>query len=301
MKLYLGENIKQLRGELALTQEQLAGRLGCTAQAISKWENGTTAPDIVMLPLLAQALGVSIDTLFAPCKTPYPHRAARLSAAYESDHSDEESYRAAKAEYEKRLPENNPHDHRSYAYLLEMRGWQYIKRAEAGYKRAIELGKGKESWFWRQLIHLLGKLHRAGEAVEPCRALLEEHPGDADAHITLASALHTAGDYGAAWETAQAALEKFPQNALLLCYAGDIRRDMGEHAQALGLWRRACACAPEDDASALYSIACFHSDQGNDEEARAAWQAVIDWLEERGYVLGNETAWPREMLAKAGG
>jgi len=70
MKLHLGTNIKNLRAELSLTQEQLAARLGCTAQAISKWETETTAPDIAMLPLLAQALGVRIDVLFEASKTP---------------------------------------------------------------------------------------------------------------------------------------------------------------------------------------------------------------------------------------
>jgi len=297
MKLWIAENIKNLRGELSLTQEQLAGRLGCTAQAVSKWENGATAPDIALLPLLAQALGVDVNALFAPCKTPYRNRRARLLSAYEADHSDEESYRAAKLEYEKHLHENDPDDHRSYAYLLEMRGWQYIKRAEAGYRRAIELGEPR---FMRQWMYLLGKLHRAGEAIEPCRAALEENPGDPDRHVNLAYALHLAGDLDAAWKTARAALENFPQNASVLVYAGDISRDMGEFDRALGLWRRACVHAPENDASALYSIACHHYDQGNKEEGRAAWRAVIGWLEEHGFDSAGETAWPREMLAKLG-
>ncbi|MDR2686411.1 MAG: tetratricopeptide repeat protein, partial [Oscillospiraceae bacterium] len=109
---------------------------------------------------------------------------------------------------------------------------------------------------------------------------------------------HLAGDHEAAWETARAALEVFPQNASLLVYAGDISRDMGEYDRALELWRQACAFAPENDASALYSIACHHYDQGNREEGRAAWREVIDWLEARGFDSAGETAWPREMLAK---
>ena len=296
MKLWIGENIKNLRGELSLTQEQLAGRLHCTAQAVSKWENGATTPDIAMLPLIAQALGVGIDALFAPAKTPYRHRGQRLLSAYEADPSDDESYRAAKIEYEKRLPDDDPHDHKNYAYLLELRAWEYLKRAEAGYRRAIELGKPT---FQRPLNLLLAKLGRAGEGVEASRAILLDRPDDADAHITLAYALHGAGQFDAAWEAARAAMERFPQNALLLCCAGDIRRDMGEHAQALALWRQAYAVNPEDMACALNSIACHHSDQGNREEGRAAWQAVIGWLEERGYE--RETAWPREMLAKLEG
>ena len=295
MKLWIGENIRQLRTELSLTQEQLAGRLRCTAQAVSKWENSATAPDIAMLPLIAQALGVGIDALFAPCKTPYQHRAQRLLSAYEFN-KDEESYRAAKAEFEKLLPENDPRDIKRYAYLLELRAWEYLKRAEAGYKQAIALGKPT---FQRQLNRLLMKLHRAGEGVETSRAMLEENPDDADAHITMAQALQMDGQFAAAWEAARAAMERFPKNAELICYAGDIRRDMGVYDHALELWHQAYALNPEDMAGALYSIACHHFDQSNKAEGRAAWQDVIDWLEARGYEC--ETAWPREMLAKLEG
>ena len=293
MKLWIGENIRQLRTELNLTQEQLAARLHCTAQAVSKWETGATAPDIAMLPLIAQALGVNIDALFAPCKTPYRHRGQRLLSAYEANREDEESYRAAKAELEKRLPENDPRDVKNYAYLLELRAWEYLKRAEAGYKRAIAMGKPT---FQRPLNLLLAKLGRAGEGVEASRALLAQRPDDVDMHITLAYALHGAGQYEEAWEAAQTAMEQFPQNALLLCCAGDIRKALKDHAGAFDLWREAYAADPENMACALYSIACLHYELGNKAENRAAWQAVAGWLEARGYEC--ETAWPREMAEK---
>lgn len=60
----IGNKIKQLRLSSGLTQEQLAGILGVTAQAVSKWETGTTMPDITLLPLLSTEFGVTIDELF---------------------------------------------------------------------------------------------------------------------------------------------------------------------------------------------------------------------------------------------
>ena len=60
----IGTKIKQLRYRASLTQEQLAGKLGLSAQAISKWENSVTMPDISLLPSLAETFGVSIDELF---------------------------------------------------------------------------------------------------------------------------------------------------------------------------------------------------------------------------------------------
>lgn len=60
----IGNKIKQLRQSMGITQEQLGTRLCVSAQAISKWENGTTMPDIALLPLISGELGVSIDELF---------------------------------------------------------------------------------------------------------------------------------------------------------------------------------------------------------------------------------------------
>ena len=60
----LSQNIKRLRLEKNLTQEQLASLLGVSAQAVSKWETTETYPDGALLVPLAQALGVSLDELF---------------------------------------------------------------------------------------------------------------------------------------------------------------------------------------------------------------------------------------------
>ncbi len=60
----LGKKIRQLRYKSSMTQEQLADRLGLSAQAVSKWENAVAMPDIALLPELAEVFGVSIDELF---------------------------------------------------------------------------------------------------------------------------------------------------------------------------------------------------------------------------------------------
>ena len=60
----MGSVIARLRKERGLTQEQLANELGISYQAVSKWENELSSPDISALPLLADIFGVSIDALF---------------------------------------------------------------------------------------------------------------------------------------------------------------------------------------------------------------------------------------------
>lgn len=60
----IGETIAILRKEAGLTQETLANRLGVSSQAVSKWETGTTMPDIMLLPLIADTFDTDIDRLF---------------------------------------------------------------------------------------------------------------------------------------------------------------------------------------------------------------------------------------------
>ena len=63
MKLLIGENLRRLRREKDITQEELAEVLGVSYQSVSRWENGACYPDMELLPTLAAFFGVSIDAL----------------------------------------------------------------------------------------------------------------------------------------------------------------------------------------------------------------------------------------------
>ena len=59
----IGKVISDRRKALRLTQQMLAEKLNISFQAVSKWEKGTSCPDIELLPRLAAVLNISIDTL----------------------------------------------------------------------------------------------------------------------------------------------------------------------------------------------------------------------------------------------
>ncbi len=59
----LSEKLYRLRRKQGLSQEELAERLNCSRQVISKWENGTTTPDAGMLQKYSKLFGVSVDYL----------------------------------------------------------------------------------------------------------------------------------------------------------------------------------------------------------------------------------------------
>lgn len=63
METNIGARIKEKRKELGLTQEELSQKVGVTYQAVSKWENDTSYPDIVLMAEVARALNTSIDYL----------------------------------------------------------------------------------------------------------------------------------------------------------------------------------------------------------------------------------------------
>jgi len=65
MEMTIGRRIAQLRREKGLTQEELSQMMEVSAQAVSKWENDQTCPDITSLPKLAKILGVTVDELLS--------------------------------------------------------------------------------------------------------------------------------------------------------------------------------------------------------------------------------------------
>ena len=63
MKLMIGDNIKHLRREKDITQEQLAEILGVSYQSVSRWENNACYPDMELLPTMAGFFETTVDKL----------------------------------------------------------------------------------------------------------------------------------------------------------------------------------------------------------------------------------------------
>ena len=64
-EMTLGQRIAALRRQKDMTQEILAEALGVSPQAVSKWENDISCPDIMLLPQLAKMLDVTVDALLS--------------------------------------------------------------------------------------------------------------------------------------------------------------------------------------------------------------------------------------------
>ena len=88
MEMTLGKRIAMLRRQKGLKQEDLANELDVSPQAVSKWENDQTCPDISLLPRLAQLLGVSVDELLSGKKEDLPQTVQILPPEERKDLKD---------------------------------------------------------------------------------------------------------------------------------------------------------------------------------------------------------------------
>ena len=134
MSIEIGAKIKQLRTAMGMTQEQLGNELSVSAQAVSKWESGTTTPDIQLLPEISVIFGVSIDELFSITDESRIDRIENmvdnLHFIPEKDFVDSKRFLKEKIQNEK-----------TKAKATLILGELYSKRASEYNERALKIGK----------------------------------------------------------------------------------------------------------------------------------------------------------------
>lgn len=96
MEQTMGKRIAENRKRLGLTQDQLAEQLGVTAQAVSKWENDQSCPDIAMLPKLAEFFGISTDELLGR----ETHKVVHDAEVVDNDESQPEGFHVHNGKWE---------------------------------------------------------------------------------------------------------------------------------------------------------------------------------------------------------
>ena len=79
MDNYISKNLRKLRKEHDMTQDELARKLGVSYQSVSKWEQGKSNPDLAMLPAIAVLFGVTIDELYGMDEIKRQQRLVKLN------------------------------------------------------------------------------------------------------------------------------------------------------------------------------------------------------------------------------
>lgn len=261
----IGNQIKTLRLKKSVTQEAMAEHFGMTAQAVSKWECGTSVPDISLLPELSAYFGVTIDALFAlDDETRMERIQNMLWDVRFLNPADVENERQFLLEKARREPENG----RPHELLADME----IK---------------------------LSQEHQ-GKAAEYAMEALRRNPDLVEAHSLLVQAMN-----GRCWdwcETNHAALiryyeefmEKNPKNLRAVMWLIDQLIDDCRFDEA----EKWLAVFEKIDTSYCVSLerGILEWHRGNKEEAYRIWEALCQQYPDR-WNLPNEVA---DYLARDG-
>ena len=313
MAFNIGGNIKKLRAEKGVTQEQLAERLSITCQSVSKWENSVTSPDLYLLPAIAEYFEISIDELFQPNMQGYKNKAARLFALYEHRRTGR-NFNRAEAEFEKLIEENraDAEDYRDYGILNQFQAKILNQKAEENLKKSIELGEGVRlssntsntnitvaEASEGQLRYLLESMGRNRENIEKFEQAVKDHPERVRNWYGLIDS-YAADDPEKALKTATGCLENFPGDAGLLFKCGYICKDLQRFGEAEDYFKQSVA-NDSDHGPSLYHMAFLYTETKEYEKAIGAWEQVIALCGRLG--LADEEAemnreWPKREIEK---
>lgn len=325
----IGNQIKQLRLRRGITQETLAQHFGLTAQAVSKWECGSAAPDIELLPALSAYFGVTIDELFALSDDTRMERIQNMiwDVRYLNP-ADVENERQFLLEKAKREPENGrPHElladlenhlageHREKAaeYAKEaLRRDPNLREAHASLVEAMNGQCG--DWYaanhhklilyyqefitqhpdnWRGYLWLMEQL------LDDCRFEEAHQYWEVFARIdhTYRTPLYQGkilwhmGEKVAAMQVWDKMQQDFPDEWCVCLSMGDVMARSSCYDEAKGYYRKALnTMTPPRYVDGLESIAQICELQGDIPGAIAALEDELDVFEQEWHFTSGETA-----------
>lgn len=301
----LSENLKGLRVAKKLTQEQAAEALNVSAQTISRWECGTTLPDVTKLPELAHFYGVTIDDLFAKTAVGYENYAQRLAAIYEADRTTENFVRVEQ-EFRRMLSHEGGSldDMRTFGIMYQFMMCSCRDNALYWFDRAIQESRGVEPEMYRrtrqQKLRLQMLLGKAEEMVEQQKQELAECPEQADSWVLLVVADMYAQHYEEAYDLVQQAMERFPEEWELTIHACNIARHLEKYPEAIRYADRAIAMRPAY-VDGMYEKSWCYEKMGKHREAGRLCLEIAEALKRDGFEVEAETEFrnARKLLEQA--
>ena len=293
-------NLKRFRLAKNMTQEQAAEALGISTQTVSRWECNTTLPDVMILPKISALYCVTIDDLYKETSIAYDNYAQRLGSVFEASRKHEDFIRAY-AEYQKLLKSGDytTEDLRLYGILHQYMMQVCRDKTEEIFDRVIKKGPAEDpETYWhtrRQKAFFLWEIGRNRENIHEFLPLIEAGSNDVQEWICLIQAYSFEEDWDGAWALAKKAEAKFPENATLHHYIGDLLRAMKRYDEAFIHWKRALEMEPQW-CDAAYAMASCYEEMGDFANAFAVYNQIADNLESRGFEA--EVNWPRTLAHK---
>ena len=174
----LEENIRAMRREKGLTQEQLAEVMGVSTASVSKWETGMAAPELSMLAALADYFEMSIDALIGHT-VDKAQLSGKVAAVKELSLAGEDTQAMEQAED---LLRRYPNEYSVvecaagvyYTAFVHEKSEEKMRRSMELKHRKYELSKDKSGRAWFELYAELANCHGLLEEWEKAKEYYEE-------------------------------------------------------------------------------------------------------------------------------
>lgn len=329
MELKIGKTIKRLRTEKGITQEELANFIGISYQAISKWENDQTTPDILILPKLAVYFGVTIDALFSINDNDHFERIDKM---LRDEHiiSDDNFIYAER--YLKGMINEKP----DYSEAIKRLAYLYQHRSN---RDLLAMGRYAEQGLTyspldKELHNLLVQTrtwrHEPDRLISFYEKFIGEHPNYSFAYEILLNT-YISNRY---FEKARNLIHQLDNYPNLKLFEGDIELLMGNQQLAMNLWDNVARLNHNDGTvlfniaerynkigeydkaidyynlsyevepspkpqDSLYSRAFLYDKLGKKQDAIIMWESIIKSLDEDyGIKEGATVDWPKQEIKR---
>ena len=337
MNMDMGSAIKKLRMDRKITQEEVAEYLGISYQAVSKWETGTTMPDITLLPEIAAFFGVRIDDLFS---IDHEDELKRIEHILAYEGLSEQSYL-----YAKRILEASLQDDPDNVRALKLYAKLHLKKTnddllEAGrmLEKAMKRSPLDEEIFGLYRAVRGGGVYKAHSDddwfIRVCEPYAEKFPQNSWLIVMLIEAMIRQRYFERAEEYIHLMQLDKSKEYLRQVYLGDIELARGNIDNAIAIWNtvseddsmgqyeagerfnrineydRAIKCfqnafqttTPPRYLDAVYSLAFLYTKLGRKTEAIEAWQLIISTLASDFNDYDSETVeWAHKEIRKLQG
>ena len=244
MNNIFSDNLKKFRLAKGLTQEQVAEKLNVNPQTVSRWECGTTLPDVLTLPELARFYEVTVDDFYKKNSTAYENYAQRLASVYEES-QDPEDFMRCRIEYEKLINKGEMSTADKWQYgWIHMYMMNYCRDiAVEWYDKAISGDPNADPENYHiacmQRIWMFFLLKKEDEIISELREKAESNPGNPRETDNLLIALIWAERFDEAYNIFKENIKKFSDDWRMYIHGGDIAKKLKKYDEALKYYDKA--------------------------------------------------------------
>lgn len=283
------DNLKKFRLAKDLTQEQVAEHLCVNSQTVSRWECGTTLPDVLTLPDIARLYGVTVDDFYKKNSFGYANYAQRLSSVFETTR-DPADFMRCREEFLKLIKKNEMSTADKWQY-----GWIHMfmmnlcrDTALEWYQKAVDddpnIDPNEHSIACMQRIWMYFLLKRGDEILDECIEKVRNNPDDSRLTDNLLIALSYAEKFEEAYEIFIKAKGKFSDNWHLFIHGGEICKHLGRYDEAIDCFAAAGKIGTHF-CDELDCLASLYSDLGAYDKVYETYMEMAEIYSSRGYEV----------------